>query len=533
MKKAKTLIALLLAVCLVAALLAACAKTESETPASPSTDKTDTTPSTSDNTGKPEKPDEPEVNEPVDEEPTDIVVILYDMRSRGEYGGPIADKANELTKDAINVVAEYRWITPGDWTTSVEVALAAGERFDVVNLNPYSKINKVYPQGMVMDITDYIDEYAPGAYEATKDYINCYTFGGRIYGFPTIRNYCRNEYILMRTDVLKDLGLVEKAENIKSWSEFNEILEEVNQKVTKVDGSMYPIGISQPAMSSDFVIDQDEFDKIYTVDNLGDSLEVLTADRDGKVSFYQDSPTYRFALETCQNWWDKGYQWPDSEFTTQFTDEVMKGGVMFSMVCGSETGVKATKEANFGFEITVVHVATGCIKTSQPIFSGMCVPITCEEPEASLKWINMLYTSKELMNLLVWGIEGEDWHEEDGQVVRDNEDGYMNVDFVLGNNTLLVPIMGNGSDFYDVVLKTNEIADKSRFLGFVIDTGDLSLIMSQVSACKDEYSKSLLYGGYTPERLEEYKSKLEVAGVQDYIAEIQKQLDAWIAETGN
>ena len=532
MKRTKTIIAILLAACLLVALFAACSKTE-PTPADTTPAKTETTtkPETEVDT-KPEKTDESSNGVPA-EEPTDIVVILYDMRSRGgEYGAPIAEKANELTKNAINVVAEYRWVTPGDWTTAVEVALAAGERFDVVNLNPYSKINKVYPQGMVMDITDYIDEYAPGAYEATKDYINCYTFGGRIYGFPTIRNYCRNEYLLMRTDVLKDLGLLEKAENIKSWSEFNEILDAVNEKITKVDGSMYPIGMSQPAMSSDFVIDQDEFDKIYTVDNLGDSLEVVTADKEGNVSFYQDSPTYLFALQTCQNWWDRGYQWPDSEFTSQFTDEVMKDGAMFSMVCGSETGVKATKEANFGFEITAVHVATGCIKTSQPIFSGMCVPITCEEPEAALKWIDMLYTSKELMNLLVWGIEGEDWHEEDGQVVRDKEQGYLNVDFVLGNNTLLVPIMGNGSDFYEVVLRTNEIADKSRYLGFVIDTGELSLTMSQISACKDEYSKSLLYGGYTPERLEEYKSKLEVAGVQDYIAEIQKQLDAWIAETG-
>ena len=531
MKHTKSVLAILLVACLMLALFAACKNEPTEQQSTPTSNTETETPKQ--DTPEKEPDQQPEKTQEPEEEPTEIVLALYDMRSRcNDYGEPIAEAANKLTKEAINVVGDFHWISPGDWSTKVEVALAAGDRFDVVNLNGWSKINKLYPQGLVMDITDYIDEFAPDAYNLTQEYINCYTFGGRIYGFPTIRNYCKNEYIVMRTDVLRELGLEEKAENLKSWSEYEEILKAVYDNYTVKDGSMYPVGLSTVATASDFVVTQDAFDTISLVDNLGDSNEVLYADNDGKVNFYQASDTYRFICEKNQDWFDKGYMWPDSALTSEFVDEVAKQGVLFSFISGSETGIKATKEANFGFEVTVVQVATGMIKTSQPIFTGVCLPVTCEEPEAALKWINMLYTSKDLMNLLVWGVEGSDWHEEDGQVVRDKQEGYLNVDFVLGNNTLLVPIMGNGADFYEIVLKTNEEAVKSRYMGFVIDTSDMSLIISQLSAAKDQYHKSLIYGNYTPERLEEYKSKLEIGGVNDYIAQVQDQLDAWLAETG-
>lgn len=55
------------------------------------------------------------------------------------------------------------------------------------------------------------------------------------------------------------------------------------------------------------------------------------------------------------------------------------------------------------------------------------------------------------------------------------------------------------------------------------------MYVSQISAVTDQYQQTLQCGGYTPELYQEYLSKLDTAGVQDYLAAVQTQLDAWIA----
>ena len=50
---------------------------------------------------------------------------------------------------------------------------------------------------------------------------------GRVYGVPGNRTYVVSTWVIMRTDVLEDLGLLEKAQNMSSLDEYEEILEAV------------------------------------------------------------------------------------------------------------------------------------------------------------------------------------------------------------------------------------------------------------------------------------------------------------------
>ena len=547
MKKVKAILALILVACLFVTLFAACAKNEPTYTNTNKEQNTNTNTSTNTNTenkdtGSEDKaPADDEGEEPaVDpgeeslvpfEEEISLKIVFYDMRGKGgDYGDGVEAYANNITKETLNVVCDYIWIGPGDWKSKAEVALSSGERFDVMNLSPMTRVAALYPQGLVMAIDEYIEDYGSAVYELTKEYIGTYTFDGNIYGFPTLRNYCKNGYILMRTDMLEEMGLVEQAKAIDSWSDYDAILKAVKENYTDKGVGIFGVGSSTIA-STDYFCTGDSFDTFYTVDNLGDSLSngVMYAETDGVVRLYQESASYKNVLEWNQKWFDAGYLWPESAITSEFVDDVMKQGLIFSNICGSETGVEITKEGAYGFDITVVNTCIGMIKTSQPVFTGICVPITCEEPEAAVAWINELYTNSDLMNTLVCGIEGTDYNIVEGEVVRTENAGYLNVDFVLGNNTILTPLKGNGADFYDIVRETNAKADKSRYLGFVLNTAEMDLLISQLSAVGDQYAKTMIYGGYTEASLADYIDKLEDAGVRDYIAAAQEQLDAWLA----
>jgi putative aldouronate transport system substrate-binding protein len=208
----------------------------------------------------------------------------------------------------------------------------------------------------------------------------------------------------------------------------------------------------------------------------------------------------------------------------------MKNGLFFTYNAPSEAGIEVTKESALGFPVVAVQVNTGLIKTSQPVFSGVGLPYTCQEPEAAMKFVNLLYTDANVMNFLSWGVEGVDYELEDGQIKYEgsNSNHYMGSDFILGNNLLLTPMLGNGKDFYQEVAKINESAEKSRYLGFKIDTTGLDDYIAQISAVNDQYLKTFQGGGYTPELHQEYLDKLAAADVQGYLDQVQSQLDAWL-----
>ncbi len=532
MKKVKALLALILVLSLFCMLFAACSNGESGTSGTPAGDSGTADKDTGSSSAGGNDADKPDDAGDAAEEPTEIIFYMYDMRSTGgDYGQPINEAVNEMMEEAINVTLEIHWVNSGDWSSKVNLALSGGERIDVINLNPTpgSRVNNLYPQGLLMDIGELLEEYAPGALEVTKDYIGTYTYGGKVYGLPTIRNYCKNGYILMNKQILEELDMLDYAQNIRSWSEFDTILEAVYDNYTAKGTGMYPIGLSSTT-STDYTNSGDSFDTYVPFDNLGDSLGVLFNDADGNISLYQASEGYKFACEKGVEWNSKGWIWPDSEYTTEFVDDVQKQKVIFSNICGSEYGVQTTKSNAYGYEVIAVNTCIGMVKTAQPQFTGVAIPTTAEEPEAAAKFINELYTNADLMNLLIWGREGEEYTVQDGQVVSAEGTHYLSVDFILGNNTLLTPLMGNGADFYDKVKEINETADKSPFLGFAFDTGELDLYMSQITAVTDQYAKNMIYGGYTPEKLDEYISKLNDAGVQEYLDEAQRQLDAFRAK---
>lgn len=119
---------------------------------------------------------------------------------------------------------------------------------------------------------------------------------------------------------------------------------------------------------------------------------------------------------------------------------------------------------------------------------------------------------------------------EDDQVKQTGaDDAYYEADFLVGNNLLLTPLYGNGADFYDKVTEINANAVKSPYLGFAFDATGMDDVVSQISTVYNEYRKSLVAGGYTPEAYAAYKGKLETAGIRAYQQAFQTQLDAWLA----
>jgi putative aldouronate transport system substrate-binding protein len=220
--------------------------------------------------------------------------------------------------------------------------------------------------------------------------------------------------------------------------------------------------------------------------------------------------------------------WPDSPITTEFVDNTMKQRLMFSYVSGSEYGVETAKSDSMGFKIYALETVKAQIKSSQAAYSGLGIPYTAEEPEAAMRFIDLLYTDSTLMDLVVRGVEGVDYELVDGQVKYPEEEHYSCPDYLLGNNYLLTPMYGNDADYYAKVKEANDTAPVSPYMGFALDITGLDDLIANLGAVNGQYRASFTGGLYTDELYQEYLDKLYAAGVQEYLDNVQDQLSAWL-----
>lgn len=117
-------------------------------------------------------------------------------------------------------------------------------------------------------------------------------------------------------------------------------------------------------------------------------------------------------------------------------------------------------------------------------------------PEAALKFLNLTYTDKDIVNLLIYGIEGRDYiMNDDGTVSYPEGEDSTTVPYTaqlscgtLGNFFIMYPTAGTDPASLEWEQKQNEEAKTSPAMGFTFDSSKLNtqytaVKMQSVSIC--------------------------------------------------
>ena len=106
---------------------------------------------------------------------------------------------------------------------------------------------------------------------------------------------------------------------------------------------------------------------------------------------------------------------------------------------------------------------------------------------------------------------------------------YHEADWLFDIQTLVHPWAGNGADYRELAEQANAACDVSPYLGFTADTTGLDTLTASLTAVQNQHAASMHCGLYTPEEYQSFLKKLDIAGLPDYVAAFQEQLDAWRA----
>ncbi|MEG0766701.1 MAG: ABC transporter substrate-binding protein, partial [Clostridia bacterium] len=277
----------------------------------------------------------------------------------------------------------------------------------------------------------------------------------------------------------------------------------------------------------------------------------VSANAQGRSAGEVTTDAMKLALKaTAQNFED-GLM-PEDIMTMKLTDyngKSMLNTVAFAWTTGSGVGTEEQLEetmlVNYGFPTTVIEMSPTYFVGMNYAAGGNCITSTCKNPEAAIKFIDLLCSKKgaEVYNTLVYGIEGVHYEKIDDTHIKTFEyDGsqggvktkYSTWKWNIGNtfNAYLNQGCVDGTNEFILNVMHGSQAKVSKLIGLTWDTSVVESELAQMKAIQKEYCKGLTYGVMGSDweaYFNEYVAKLESADYQKVIDQLQSQVDHFMA----
>ena len=536
MKLKKSLCILLACLMLASLALGACGNSETGTPAEgggsgSSTGGSSGSASAAASSGAPEADGE-------EEDWDEIAELKVVLCSIGEKSGwaDIEEKINEISERKAGVRISVEWIEIGSWVQQMNLKMSSGDSVDLIHITPLMTFSNMYSQNELMDITDMLQEEGTDLLTLIPDtYWSSMMVNGRNYGVPMLFPKQGSVFVTAPTAYLEEYGVREQFENMDSWSDYEAILQAVKDK-----GDLVPMYINAKANTATTFTDMidvsaDDWGLAHGIDNLGDSFNLIYVDTEtDTIKSYFHSDIFQADMARAADLYNKGLIYKDGANTDLEGLDALANGVAFSVLNGTEnlTG-QASTDGRVGQPTTNVLLAPQVVTTWNMNMWSYAVPYTAREPEAAVRFLNLLYTDSEIANLFTWGIEGRDFaRNDDGTCsVLWGQNQYFSQYWLHGNSMIIDASEGMGDDYYDQLddIIHNQVC--SKYLGFICDTSSITNELTACNNAKQEYAYGLLAGS-VPDYESHYAAflkQLDDSGMQKILDCYQEQLDAWLA----
>jgi putative aldouronate transport system substrate-binding protein len=264
---------------------------------------------------------------------------------------------------------------------------------------------------------------------------------------------------------------------------------------------------------------------------------VISEDSPGVLVDYYEQDYYTDFLKQMRQWYLDGYIYPDAAYTSLSSWELMSEGMILTIPSSSSPGMY-TKEV-FGEDIVPLRMTEVTYGPASSTGIFWTIPKSSTKAQAAMKFLDLMYSDEEIINLLAWGIEGEHY------VVVDAAKGVIDYpDGVDASSVTYLSALGYYGDQtkkysmdYDSYSEQRmEYISQAKpigleYEGFTFDTSEVSVELEQIQEVLDTYEPLLECG--CVDYLTTYGSfisRLKAAGIDTVIAEKQRQLDAWLDE---
>ncbi|OCT11859.1 ABC transporter substrate-binding protein [Paenibacillus pectinilyticus] len=457
--------------------------------------------------------------------PADLTLAFPIFGAMPKNMNLIQDEVNKITQTKINATVKLLPISFGNWNQQTNLMMSSNEKLDLMLiLGTYT--NQV-AKGQLLPLDDLITKYGKGITTAVgADYLNVSKVEGKNYGVPSIREFARGFGFTMRKDIADKNNI--DVSKIKTLDDVESVLKIIKEK----EPNLTPIA---PGGSNS------TFMQTYIpYDGLGDAYGVLPNYDNGlKIVNNVESPEYAAYIKKFRSWYTSGYVLKDAATNQMSSNDLVKAGKLFGYLTPTKPGFDSMTSRQTTYQMVTATLIDPVATTFTTTGIMWGIPHHSTNPDRAMMLLNLLYTDKDLINLLDWGIEGKHYVKVSDnlidfpQGIDANTSGYyMGLSWMWGNQFLSYVFKGDSPDIWKETMEFNKSAKKSKALGFSFDADPVKTEITAVTNVTNQYQKGIETGTLDPDKaLPEYISKLKAAGIDKIIAEKQKQMDAWAKTT--
>lgn len=448
-------------------------------------------------------------------ETDEVVTVKWVVPGDAQEGEPeVLEAINEKLKDQ-GLALDLQLEPYGSYDDKMTMMISSKEEFDVC-FTTGGWLNLYLPnvtKGAFVDITDMIDEQAPVLKETIPEFLfEQMKVNDRLYAVPNYQISYDSRGIQVKTDILEKYNF--DLSSVKTYQDLEPLLEQL----VEGEPGYYPVC---------WEINSLDYNNEYV--RVEDYIGFKSDSSDMKISYMKDQEKAVNAL--MNDWWKRGFIRNDVLVTDDAADR--KAGKYLCYVgCVIKPGGESERSSQSdGSKYTQVALTTPFVSGTAGRAAMTAVSTSSKNPEAAVKMIGIINSDKEIFNMLNFGLEDRDYTKnEEGKVVRaENAKFFLGTGWTMGNQFNADLVEGQEDGVWEETDRINREADVSPISGFTFDQTKVSSEVAKMSSVQQEYEGMACYDDWE-KRFEEYYEKLELAGLETYINELQTQLDAWRAE---
>ncbi len=457
-------------------------------------------------------------------------VIWYTPLEVNPDNEEVFSKVAEQIKEETDVDVNFSTIPLGQYNQKVQVLNASMEHMDIVYTS--ATVNNYYQNissGRIVAIDEYLQDDCKKLYDQIPEYMwEATKVNGKIYGVPNEQIVARGLCFLTPKQNIDLLG-IDVNEYLNTEDNYVAYMDAIEKYLKLLKNSTGTYTPTEDLWKTS-AIHMFKFDPL-----LGTNLPgVIKVDAENPYVIINQYETQEFKdyITRRRQWVQQGLVQPEIGIKLDHLSYLEQGKVapeLFRQIT-YKPGVETITQNSREYE-PVVLIKTKPIITRNSILATVnSVSAFSPNPANAMKVLQEMNTNKTIYNTMCYGIEGKHYTlTAEGKVQKIKDSGYENLrPWAMGCTYNLMVEATDPDDIWEQTKKINDEAIKSPALGFAPDTTNITTQLAGCQSAIDQYLDTLVYGvGDTDAIYNEFISKLKAAGVDEVIAELQRQMDEW------
>lgn len=461
------------------------------------------------------------------EEPYEVVIETVTFGAEYADIPAIEEAINAITVPAINVSVKILNVGIPEHAQKISMMIAGGEKIDLVMAGLTMPMVNMAVDGMLLPLDELLASQGADIQALFGDKLEAGKVNGTLYAIPADAYPAQSGGFIYNKQMADELGIT--VPNPVTVDQLAEIFADIQAQKPQIYGTCFGNG-----ETSNVLYD-------YNLENYGSAMYAYGVtlnqyENTDIVNLFATEQFREYALRH-KDWVDKGYVPNDSMTSGILANEYIASGTVFGMTTNYSPLEAPTQQANYTFPIGMAEITKPVNSTSGLQERMWGIPVTCENPEKAMAFLNLMFANAEVANLLSNGIEGLNYQFSGEGIVTyaDGVDpaapGYARIFSRFGDQMKVYQWEPATPEIYEELAAFNENAMNSLTLGYSFNSENVATEVAAVTTVITQYLPALECGMVddVDAAIATLNEELEKAGLSRIIEENQRQLNEWMA----